>query len=46
MYYFKKLNQHELNDDKLGVDLVSSYVKKGNLNNRNLSRLPDSNLRI
>ncbi len=46
MYYFKKLNQHEMNDEKVGIDTVSKYVKKGNLNNRNLARLPDSILRV
>lgn len=45
MYYFQKLNTHEQGQE-VDVGLVGHYVKRGNLNNRQMKKLPNSNLRI
>lgn len=45
-YYFQKLNDYEENHENVPLAVVNEYVKKGNLNRRNLEGLPDVDFRI
>lgn len=45
-YYYEKLNQIESKDKDVPVEIMAEYVKKGNLNNRKLNKLPDVDFRI
>ena len=45
-YYFQKLNDYEENHENVPIELVNEYVKKGNLNRRNIEGLPAVDFRI
>lgn len=45
-FYYNKLSDLEAKDKDVPVDVMAECVKKGNLNNRKLNKLPDVDFRI
>ena len=46
VYYYDKILEYEKEHEQVPLNLMNKWVRNGNLNKRNVSELPDINVRV
>ena len=46
VYYYDKILEYEKEHEQVPLSLMNKWVRNGNLNKRNVSELPDINVRV